>query len=74
MKLPCEECPVLAICRHKPLIACNILYNAVGFSHEAIFKRAKVVLPNLLGIQQGDTVVSSSEPHYRTLKQWTHGL
>jgi len=33
-------------------------------SHQDIFKRAKVVMPNLKEIQLGNVMVSAKPPHY----------
>jgi hypothetical protein len=65
MNIPCRKCPVLAICKTKERVECEILFHAGGKSHETIFNEAKKVLPNLREIQIGKMIVSSTNPHYR---------
>jgi len=61
--IPCKECPVLAICRTKERVKCEIIFNLEDLSHEdIIFNEVKEILPNLREIEYNDLIIS----YYRT--------
>lgn len=63
MKVPCEECPILVMCKNKAKVDCPILFNW-GHSHEYMFAAAERILPNLMEVRSGKIVVSKFNPHY----------
>jgi len=43
MKLPCKDCIVFAVCKHKNPVECSILYDYLGCK---INENAKVINPH----------------------------